>query len=174
MGNRWPSNNSIPRISPLDHAARMEVALRRYVPLLRCLPNSTLIIWLTPYHSYKGEGEAQLVKATRLMMLRAHREGVLERGLLLDTWLLSAMPGAPRSTDGNHRHPHFQTVIWSLVAATMRVWRCVRDHAVDEHDASTLPQAEPERARRRGLPGHRTCHANQRPHMETPLYQGSR
>lgn len=73
----------------------MERALRQYVPFLRCLPNSTLIIWLTPYHSFKVPWEAELVAATREMMLRVHREGGLEKGLLLDTWQMSHASGAP-------------------------------------------------------------------------------
>ena len=110
-------------ITPSDHAERMERALRQYVPFLRCLPKSTLIIWLTPYHSFKVPWEAELVAATREMMLRVHREGGLEKGLLLDTWQMSHASGAPRTVDGNHRTAHFQTVIWSIVAHALETWR---------------------------------------------------
>jgi hypothetical protein len=127
LGRRWPRNDSLPIITPSDHAERMERALRRYVPILRCLPNSTLIIWLTPYHSFKAPWEAELVAASREMMLRVHREGGLEKGHLLDTWQMSHASGAPRTADGNHRTSHFQTVIWSLVAHALETWRTPRD-----------------------------------------------
>ena len=123
LGKRWPINGSLPMITPSDQAERMERALRQYVPFLRCLPNSTLIIWLTPYHSFKVPWEAELVAATREMMLRVHREGGLEKGLLLDTWQMSHASGAPRTVDGNHRTAHFQTVIWSIVAHALETWR---------------------------------------------------
>ena len=124
LGKRWPTNMSDEHISAVEHAGRIESALRRYVPLLRCLPPSTLVVWLTPYHSFKGGyRQARLVEATRSAMMRAHREGILERSVLLDTWSLTKRPGAPWSHDGNHRHPHFQTVVWSLLAAALRDWR---------------------------------------------------
>ena len=55
-------------------------------------------------------------------MARVHAEGGLERGVLLDTWKISRARGAPRSSDGNHRHSHFQTVVWELLEVAMRSW----------------------------------------------------
>ena len=122
-GTNGTSVRALPRIHPDAHAERMESALRGYVPLLRCLPKSTLVLWLTPYVSHKAPGEQSLVAAVRNMMVRVHREGALERGVLLDTWQLTNIAHPPSSTDGHHRHSHFQTVVWTLVASVMREWR---------------------------------------------------
>lgn len=109
------SDRSQNRISAEEHGRRMEQHLRRYVRLLDCLPSSTFIVWLTPYHSTKTPWESVLVNATRVEMLKLRDEGLFSGMLFFDTWHLTAMPGAPRSLDGNHRTTPFQTLVWTMI-----------------------------------------------------------
>ena len=109
------TNRSQNRISPEEHGIRMEEHLRQYVRLLECLPSTTLIVWLTPYHSTKAPWEAPLVNATRTAMLKLRREGLFSGMLFFDTWHLTMVPGAPRSPDGNHRATPFQTLVWTIM-----------------------------------------------------------
>ena len=111
------------RISTAQHAQRMRVAVARYAKLLDCLPPSTVVVWLTPYHSYKTEWLARLAKASRDVMLELFAAGALgNRSLLIDAWHLSVAPDAPTSPDGNHRRTPFQTTLWGLLRSAW-LWR---------------------------------------------------
>ena len=89
---------------------------RAYLPLLDCLPpERTLIVWLTPYDSFKAPWQRGLVNATRNVMLQLRREHRFRRALFLDAWLLTAAPNAPIAWDGAHRESMMQTLIWTLV-----------------------------------------------------------
>lgn len=127
QGRFFGINLSRPRIDVAEHTQRMEVALRAYVPMLRCLPEETLTVWLLPYKSHKVPWEDALISATASMMRRLHAEGALERGLLLDTRRMSERPAAPAATDGHHRQSAFQTVVWTIIARAFARWRGGRE-----------------------------------------------
>ena len=101
---------------------RMNAALRRYAPNLGCLPARTVVLWVTPYASNKVPWQQRLVDAARNETLKAFAAGVFsEHVLLLDAWALTASPGAPKTTDGNHRVATFQTTLWGLIRSALRV-----------------------------------------------------
>ena len=92
----------------------MERALREYVKMLRCLPTSTLVIWLLPYGSFKVPWQKGLVDGTVQMMRRLQAEGAFQSSVVLDTYNLSTASHHPPSWDGNHYASPFQTVVWSV------------------------------------------------------------
>jgi hypothetical protein len=110
------------RVTPSDHAARMKSLLREYLSsMFSCLPASTLVVVLAPYHSTKAPWEAPLVQATYEALLFLVEEGVLQRNriLFLDTMYLTLCSGT-RSSDGNHYDSNMQTAVWTLLAHALK------------------------------------------------------
>lgn len=112
----------------LNNASAMEawVASRyaHFVPLLRCLPDSTVVIVRTPYWGNKHGGwEPVMLEATRNATVALHAHGVFgPRALLLDGWVVSAArgPGSPLDSgqvagDGHHFGGFFDTLVWALI-----------------------------------------------------------
>ena len=58
------------RVAGRDHVARLDPLLRVYITsTLSCLPDSTLVVMVTPYHSNKAPWQAPLVQATYSLMV---------------------------------------------------------------------------------------------------------
>ena len=124
------------RISTGEFAKRMNAALRRYAPNLGCLPARTVVLWVTPYASNKVPWQQRLVDAARNETLKAFAAGVFsEHVLLLDAWALTASPGAPKTTDGNHRVATFQTTLWGLIRSAFQ-WRVRELHLPSSSSAA--------------------------------------
>ena len=105
------------RVTADEHASRMETLAREYLStVFQCLPASTLVVLLAPFHSTKAPWEAPLVQATYRMLGKLFEEGwLLQRGILfLDTWYMSVCGGS-RTTDGNHYEYNMQTAVWWLL-----------------------------------------------------------
>lgn len=100
------------------HLQRMMSAVAAYVEILSCLPETTVVVWLTPYHSIKAPWQGPLVWAARQAMLRLRQAGAFHSVLFVDSWHLSYLGGmdGPHTVDGNHYQPRMQDLMWHLVA----------------------------------------------------------
>ena len=58
------------RVAGRVHVARLDPLLREYITsTFSCLPDSTLVVMVTPYHSNKAPWQAPLVQATYSLMV---------------------------------------------------------------------------------------------------------
>jgi hypothetical protein len=112
------------RVTAEEHVARIEPLLREYVnSMFSCLPDSTLIVMVTPLHSFKAPWEAPLVQATYGLMVNLLDEGVLSRNriLFIDAHYMSLCTNI-QSKDGNHYDTPMQTALWTVLAHAYRLW----------------------------------------------------
>tara|TARA_B100000787_G_scaffold163543_1_gene145291 strand:- start:890 stop:1390 length:501 start_codon:yes stop_codon:yes gene_type:complete len=123
--NRSVSRMGAIRVTGEEHVARIEPLLREYVnSMFSCLPDSTLIVMVTPFHSNKAPWEAPLVQATYDLMVTLLDEGVLARNriLFIDGHYMSLCTNTQK-TDGNHYDTTMQTALWTVLAHAYRLWK---------------------------------------------------
>lgn len=112
------------RVTGEEHAASMQPLLREYISsTFSCLPDSTLVVMVTPYHSNKAPWQAPLVQSTYDVMVSLLEEGLFARNriLFVDGHHMS-LCGGTQSTDGNHYDTSMQTAVWTVLAYAFRLW----------------------------------------------------
>ena len=99
----------------IEHSA-VDTRFRRLAGLLKCFPETTLIILRTPYVTRSEKEQERLLNITESMINLA-RNGTfgLNRTLLIDGHLLTASTAHPESFDGHHYDSRVAQSVWRLI-----------------------------------------------------------